>query len=67
MTDLRNLTILGLMGRINTLLDAGEAALKPPEVRERIADGTMFSQRCRTVGSAIPPLGRHPGNAETEG
>jgi hypothetical protein len=26
MTDLRNLTILGLMGRINTFLDAGEAA-----------------------------------------
>jgi hypothetical protein len=32
MTDLRNVTIPGLMGRINTLLDAGEAALTPPDV-----------------------------------
>jgi hypothetical protein len=38
------------MGRINTLLDVGEAALKPPEVRERIADGTILRRLSELYG-----------------
>jgi hypothetical protein len=42
MTDLKNLTILGLLGRLNMLIDEGQAALPPREVQKRIADGTIL-------------------------
>jgi hypothetical protein len=42
MTDLRNLTIIGLLGRLNTLLDEGAAAPSPEEVKQRIGSGTIL-------------------------
>jgi hypothetical protein len=42
MTDLRNLTIIGMMGRLNMLIDEGEAGLAPAEVKRRIAEGTIL-------------------------
>jgi hypothetical protein len=50
MTDLRNLTIIGLMGRLNMLIDEGRGALTPAEVRESITDGTILDRLCRSYG-----------------
>jgi hypothetical protein len=42
MTDLRNLTIIGLLGRLNALIDAGSAAPSPDEVKQSIASGNIL-------------------------
>jgi hypothetical protein len=42
MTDLRNLTIIGLLGRLNTLLDDGVAVPSPEEVKRCIASRTIL-------------------------
>jgi hypothetical protein len=50
MTDLRNLTIIGLLGRLNTLLDDGGAVPSPEEVKRRIASGTILELLCSRYG-----------------
>jgi hypothetical protein len=42
MTDLRNLTILGLLGRINTLIDEGKTTPAPADIKLHIADGSIL-------------------------
>lgn len=42
MTDLRNLTILGMIGRLNMLVDAGKVSPTPKEVKQHIADGSIL-------------------------
>jgi hypothetical protein len=42
MTDLRSLPILGLLARLNMLIDEGGPAPTPQEVKERITDGTVL-------------------------
>lgn len=42
MTDLRNLTIIGLLGRLNALLDDGVAVPSPEEVKRCTASGTIL-------------------------
>jgi hypothetical protein len=41
MTDLRSLTILGLIGRLLPEIDRGDV-LSPPEVRNAVANGTIL-------------------------
>jgi hypothetical protein len=50
MTDLRNVTIIGLMARLNMLIDEGQGILTPAEVKEAIADGTILDRLCRAYG-----------------
>jgi hypothetical protein len=50
MTDLRNLTIIGLMGRLNMLIDDGQGALTPSEVKGGITDGTILDRLRRSYG-----------------
>ena len=50
MTDLRNLTIIGLMGRLNMLIDEGQAVLAPADVKAAIGDGTILDRLCRSYG-----------------
>jgi hypothetical protein len=42
MSDLRNLTIIGLLGRLNALIDDGGAVLSPEEVKRCIASRTIL-------------------------
>jgi hypothetical protein len=50
MTDLRNLTIIGMIGRLNTLIDEGQAAPTPEEVKHRIVDGSILDCLCDLYG-----------------
>jgi hypothetical protein len=51
MTDLRNVTILGLMGRLNMLIDEAQPAPTPSEVRQRVADGTILRHLAGLYGN----------------
>ena len=42
MSDLRNLTIIGFLGRLNALLDGGGPGPSPEEVRQCIASRTIL-------------------------
>jgi len=42
MSDLRNLTIIGLLGRLNALLDDGGGIPSPEEVKRSIASRTIL-------------------------
>jgi hypothetical protein len=44
MTDLRNVAVIGMMGRLNMLIDEAAVAISPSEVKQWIADGTIFDQ-----------------------
>jgi hypothetical protein len=50
MTDLRNLTILGMMARLNMLLDEGASGLTVAEVKRCITEGTILDRLCRLYG-----------------
>jgi hypothetical protein len=50
MTDLRKLTILGLVGRLNVAIDEGKVPLSPAEVKRRIADGTILDHLAHLYG-----------------
>jgi hypothetical protein len=42
MTDLRNMTILGMIARLNMLIDEGNVAPPPEEVKRCIADESIL-------------------------
>ena len=44
MTDLRSLTILGMIGRLNMLIDEGYITLTPAEVKRCIAEGSILER-----------------------
>ena len=44
MTDLRNLTILGMIGRINMLIDEAKVAITTADVKQHIADGSILDR-----------------------
>jgi hypothetical protein len=44
MTDLRSLAIIGMMGRLNMLVDEADVAISPSEVKQWIADGSILDQ-----------------------
>jgi hypothetical protein len=44
MTDLRNVAIIGMMGRLNSLVDEGVTNLPLAEVKQCIADGTILAR-----------------------
>ena len=44
MTDLRNLTILGLLGRLNGLIDEGETLAPCEEVRRFVRSGKVLDR-----------------------
>jgi hypothetical protein len=50
MSDLRNVTIIGLMARLNMLIDEGATGLTPAEVKRCIIDGTILDRLCRLYG-----------------
>jgi hypothetical protein len=50
MTDLRNLTIIGIMGRLNMLIDEGAVGPTPAEVKSLINEGTILDRLCRLYG-----------------
>ena len=50
MTDLRTATIIGLMGRLNMLIDEGQGVFTPAEVKASITDGTILDRLCRSYG-----------------
>jgi hypothetical protein len=50
MTDLRNLTIIGLVGRLNMLIDEGKSAPTPSEVKKCIIEGTILDRLCDLYG-----------------
>lgn len=50
MTDLRSVTIIGMMGRLNMLIDEGENRLTPAEVKRHITDGTILDCLRRRYG-----------------
>jgi hypothetical protein len=50
MTDLRNVTILGMMARLNTLIDQGVAAFSIAELKTWIQDGSILTQLCSRYG-----------------
>ena len=51
MTDLRNVTIIGLIGRLNMLIDEGQAPPTPAEVQHRVADGTILKHLATLYGN----------------
>jgi hypothetical protein len=44
MTDLRNVAIIGMLGRLNMLVDEAEAVVSPSDVKQWIADGSILDQ-----------------------
>jgi hypothetical protein len=42
MTDLRNVAVIGMMGRLNMLIDEATVAISPSEVKQWIANGTIL-------------------------
>ena len=44
MTDLRNLTILGMIGRLNMLIDEGNVLPTPSDVKQHIAGGAILDR-----------------------
>jgi hypothetical protein len=50
MTDLRNVTVIGMMARLNTLLDEGASAPTPAEVKKLINEGTILARLCSLYG-----------------
>ena len=50
MTDLRKLTILGLVGRLNVAIDEGKTALSIAEVKQRVADGSILDHLAKLYG-----------------
>ena len=50
MTDLRNLTILGMMGRLNMLIDEGASGLTTAEVKRCIIEGNILDRLCCLYG-----------------
>lgn len=50
MTDLRNVTVIGMMARLNTLLDEGADAPPPAEVKRLINEGTILEHLCSLYG-----------------
>jgi hypothetical protein len=50
MTDLRKLTILGLVGRLNMAIDEGKVPLSTKEVKQRIADGSILDHLALLYG-----------------
>ncbi len=50
MTDLRNVAIIGMMGRLNMLIDEGVTAPTPADVKSLVADGTILDRLCSLYG-----------------
>src|SRR5258707_1273893 len=50
MTDLRKVTIIGMMGRLITLIDEGRSGPSPVEVKQSIAEGTILDRLCSMYG-----------------
>ena len=50
MSDLRTLTILGMMGRLNMLIDEGASGLTAAEVKRSISEGTILDCLRRLYG-----------------
>jgi hypothetical protein len=50
MIALKNLTIIGLMARLNMLIDEGAGAPTPAEVKRCITKGTILDRLCRLYG-----------------
>ncbi len=50
MTDLRNVAIIGMLGRLNSLIDEGGVVLSPAEVKRCIANGTIFERLRKECG-----------------
>ena len=44
MTDLRNLTILGMIGRLNMLIDEGKIVPTPSDVKQHITGGVILDR-----------------------
>jgi hypothetical protein len=51
MTDLRNLTILGLLGRVNALIDEGKITPTPADIKLHIADRSILDYLSNLYGT----------------
>jgi len=50
MTDLRSVTIIGLMGRLNMLIDEAQHVITCAEAKACVTDGTILDRLRRTYG-----------------
>jgi len=64
MTDLRKISILGIMGRLNTLIDGEAVFLSPMDVKSCIADGTILD-RLRSLYGDYPEFSPGLNKAES--
>jgi hypothetical protein len=51
MTDLRNITIIGMVARLNMLIDEGASAPTPAEVKSLIMEGAILDRLCSLHGT----------------